>query len=607
MNPVETPMMQLMQAFGATSPQSVAAMFGIQDAAGDIQQDYSALFRGYLQSVENGKSSANTTGVVDLSKTDVQPFSAAPEDYSLAVSPVEQALRPISLAALWGSEGALNQFDLAGADGEASVPEHLAAFSLAVDYRAAPLQLTPENLQALQAALPQAFAGLQSGDQLSQGATASSIAAATSQSGHILPVKDLLFLFGENAQIPEALKGNAGGLTLGGSSGTLQSGIDGQVGMSLAAQATSAQHSVVSGDATETIEGSVAARQALTAAPGAAHHANSESALARETGFNRTAETINSNTQSASAMADAASEDQAEADGQILAVAQKKANSAKAGAQFTPAQAQTNSQTATAAAATAQAATSPSAAEGKRSAESEKTSTARETAQSISTASPSAPVVTAPPRQSVDWVSPWTTPERAAGWPESFSASLISSGLNSLSGQGNPLGGMGLLGGRPDPVLGQQVAKQLNINITRAVKAGDNQFSMRMDPPELGRVTVKLTFAQNGLVKSQVIAERPETLELLQREVRGLERAVEAGGHKTEPGAISFSLDSGGEESAGRAFAEAMQEDRLKEQQGRHAGPEEDGDALMDEVVEEVDLEEILAHVTPETGLDVRV
>lgn len=602
MNPVETPMMQLMQAFGATSPQSVAAMFGIQDAAGDIQRDYSALFRGYLQSVENGKSSANTTGVVDLSKTDVQPFSAAPEDYSLAVSPVEQALRPVSLSALLGRDGSLSQFDLAGADGESSLPEHLAAFSLAVDYRATPLELTPEHLQALQAALPQALAGLQSGDQLSQISAGASTTTGTSPSGHILPTKDLLFLFGENTQIPETLKGDAAGLTLGGPLATLQPAGNGDGVHALLAPAQSA----LPGGTTETIEGSLAAGQASPGTVSTAQSANSEATLTKETIFNRTPEPTNSNSQSASAMADAASDEQAEAEGQTLAVAQKKANATKSGVQLAAAQAQANNQPATAVAA-AQTATASSGIDGKRSPEADKPSAARETAQSASTSSPSTPVVTAPPRQSVDWVSPWTTPERAAGWPESFSASLISSGLNGLSGQGNPLGGMGLIGGRPDPMVGQQVAKQLNINITRAVKAGDNQFSMRMDPPELGRVTVKLTFAQNGLVKSQVIAERPETLELLQREVRGLERAVEAGGHKTEPGAISFSLDSGGEESAGRAFAEALQEDRLKEQQGRHAGTEADDDNLVGEATEEVDLDEILAHVTPETGLDVRV
>lgn len=605
MNPVETPMMQLMQAFGATSPQSVAAMFGIQDAAGDIQQDYSALFRGYLQSVENGKSSANTTGVVDLSKTDVQPFSAAPEDYSLAVSPVEQTLRPVSLAALLGGEGTFSQFDLSNAGGEAVLPEDIAAFSLAVDYRAAPLELTPENLQALQAALPQAFAGLQSGDQLNQTSGASSIATVASQSGHILPAKDLLFLFGENTQIPETLKGGAAGLTLGGPLGTPQPTDNGGDASALLAQTNSA---IPGGtmETAESVDAGLAARQALTTPQTATPPANAETTLAKETSFNRAPENITSDNQSASKLADAASDEQAEADGQVLTVVQKKANVAKAGVQFAAAQTQTNSQPANAAA-VAQAAKSPSVTDGKRSSDPEKPSTVREAALSVSTASPSTPVVTAPQRQSVDWVSPWTTPERAAGWPESFSAGLISGGLNGLSGHSNALGGMGLMGGRPDPMLGQQVAKQLNINITRAVKAGDNQFSMRMDPPELGRVTVKLTFAQNGLVKSQVIAERPETLELLQREVRGLERAVEAGGHKTEPGAISFSLDSGGEESAGRSFAEAMQEDRLKEQQSREAGTEQDGDALADEVVEEVDLEEILAHVTPETGLDVRV
>ncbi|WP_025896409.1 flagellar hook-length control protein FliK [Kordiimonas gwangyangensis] len=66
------------------------------------------------------------------------------------------------------------------------------------------------------------------------------------------------------------------------------------------------------------------------------------------------------------------------------------------------------------------------------------------------------------------------------------------------------------------------MAKQLNMSVSRAVKAGEQEFTMRLDPAELGRVQVKLKFMEGGRVHAQVVAERPETLELLQRDARGL-------------------------------------------------------------------------------------
>ncbi|WP_262694821.1 flagellar hook-length control protein FliK [Kordiimonas aquimaris] len=214
-------------------------------------------------------------------------------------------------------------------------------------------------------------------------------------------------------------------------------------------------------------------------------------------------------------------------------------------------------------------------------------------------------------RTSVDWSSPWSgtwTPERAAGLTDGLGTDTIASGLTGLRGDGTGLLGMGLMGGKPNPTMGGHIAKQLNVNVTRAVKAGENEFAMRMDPPELGKVTVKLKFGADGMVRANVFVERPETLELLQREARGLERAIEAGGSKTEDDGITFSLDSGGEESAGKAFAEAMQEDRLKDALKENSSTDSTiDDRNPEDLTETVDLEEILAHVTPETGLDVRV
>lgn len=596
---VDTPASQLLQSFGATSSQSVAAFFGTQDAANEIQQDYAALFRGYLQGTDSSKA-ADVAGLIDLSQNAVQPLSAIPEDFALTLNPAEvSTLQSIPLETLFAGQNSVTLINQATGEEYELTPEQFGAFNLAVDYRAVqPLELSPESLRALQTTLPKGTVEIQTANVPVQ-APASYTAA---QGTHLLPSQELLYLFGESAELPAGLTGDAKGFILDGTPATASSL------SSTGTAATPAELAAATLPTTATTTGE-ALGASLTG-----RDQTLENGL-----FQATARELQKSTEignNAVLTAVVEDGDADEIEGQLLSVTQKPANRQNAALQnaalqsATPnAAAQTAETPQAAAAAATQGAARTALPDGKRSLDADKQTPikASETPTPVA-AKTEAPVITPPARTSVDWTSPWTTPERAAGWSETLAGGLISSGLGGLTGQHNPLGGFGLLGGRPDPLLGQQVAKQLNVNVTRAVKAGENQFSIRLDPAELGRVTVKIAFSQNGLVKSQIIAERPETLELLQRDARGLERALESGGHKAEPGSISFSLDSGGEESAGKAFAEALQEDRLKEQQQKDLAARGETAELIDEIEEEeIDLDEILAHVTPETGLDVRV
>lgn len=623
MNPVETPMMQLMQAFGATSPQSVAAMFGIQGAAGDIQEEYSALFSGYLQSVEGGKPTGAATDIVNASKNSAQPYSAAPEDFNLALNPVEQILRPVALDGLITGEDVLaqiSQFNQQSIEENELTPERLAAFALAVDYKTAqPVALTPENLQALQTALNEV--------QKTNGTTLAPQPIAvhapqsvTQPTGQFLSARELMYLFGQETEIPEALRGDAPGLLLGGDAA--QKPVATQpatqaVAPQAAAQATASAPTTDAAPATQTtVQAPVATPEVAATTekhPVAdAIKAAEASKLPDQTMASIATKEVSKIASTQKVLPDVVvDEADPEVDGQVLTVAQKQQKNPNAALQMAQANAQSapGSEAATSAVGGATTAPRPQVTADKTKAESPKVEATASADSKAANAAPAnqQPVVQAPARPTVDWTSPWTTPERAAGWADGTAAGLISSGLGSLTGQNNPMAGLGVMGGRPDPLLGKQVAKQVNVNITRSLKAGDNQFAMRMDPPELGRVAVKMTFLANGLVKAQVMAERPETLEMLQREIKGLERAVEAGGHKAEPGGISFSLDSGNGESAGKAFAEAMQEDRLNEEKAKATAMADEAGDAMDGIEEEIDLDEILAHVTPETGIDVRV
>jgi len=76
---------------------------------------------------------------------------------------------------------------------------------------------------------------------------------------------------------------------------------------------------------------------------------------------------------------------------------------------------------------------------------------------------------------------------------------------------------------------------------------GLKEFQIRLDPAELGRVEVKLEIDEDNLVTAKVVVDRVETLHLLQRDARTLERAFEQAGLKSSDGGIDFSLRDQGQ------------------------------------------------------------
>ncbi len=71
---------------------------------------------------------------------------------------------------------------------------------------------------------------------------------------------------------------------------------------------------------------------------------------------------------------------------------------------------------------------------------------------------------------------------------------------------------------------------------------GASRFEIRLDPAELGRVAVSLDIDDEGTVKARLVVDRVETLQLLQRDARTLERAFEQAGLKTSEDGIEMSL-----------------------------------------------------------------
>lgn len=97
--------------------------------------------------------------------------------------------------------------------------------------------------------------------------------------------------------------------------------------------------------------------------------------------------------------------------------------------------------------------------------------------------------------------------------------------------------------------------EQVALGIQRAARDGSGSITLQLSPSELGRIHVKLEIDEEKNVRAAVSVERPATLDLLQRDVKALERALQDAGLKMDQGDLSFSLQQGGDsDSFAREF-----------------------------------------------------
>jgi flagellar hook-length control protein FliK len=83
---------------------------------------------------------------------------------------------------------------------------------------------------------------------------------------------------------------------------------------------------------------------------------------------------------------------------------------------------------------------------------------------------------------------------------------------------------------------------QIGVQIARAAPARIDRLFVQLEPAALGRVEVRLKFHRNDQVSAVIAAERPDTLEALQRDARLLERSLHQAGLRMDGDGLTFSL-----------------------------------------------------------------
>lgn len=109
---------------------------------------------------------------------------------------------------------------------------------------------------------------------------------------------------------------------------------------------------------------------------------------------------------------------------------------------------------------------------------------------------------------------------------------------------------------RPEAMVYQRPTPQINlphiaVEIARHVQNGISRFEIRLNPPELGRIDVRMEMDKSGNVVARLAVEKSETLDLLQRDQRALERALADAGLDKNKTDLEFSLQQDGRQEAG--------------------------------------------------------
>lgn len=83
---------------------------------------------------------------------------------------------------------------------------------------------------------------------------------------------------------------------------------------------------------------------------------------------------------------------------------------------------------------------------------------------------------------------------------------------------------------------------QVSEEFKSAIHEKKQQFSIRLTPPSLGRVSVKLNIHEDGRVIAVVSAEKGETLDVLQKDINTLVESLKEDGINAEAQGFSFNL-----------------------------------------------------------------
>lgn len=117
-------------------------------------------------------------------------------------------------------------------------------------------------------------------------------------------------------------------------------------------------------------------------------------------------------------------------------------------------------------------------------------------------------------------------------------------------------------------------AEQVSVQVQNGIRNGNDRIQIKLSPASLGNVEVKLELSPDKTVQAIVYADKPETLDMLERDARVLQKALEEAGLRTNSDSLSFAQRDPG----GSADAQSDTGDGPGDQRNMNAGTDSKSD-----------------------------
>lgn len=155
----------------------------------------------------------------------------------------------------------------------------------------------------------------------------------------------------------------------------------------------------------------------------------------------------------------------------------------------------------------------------------------------------------------------------------------------------------------PKFVEPKQVVEQIKVNIAKGAANGLDKIKIQLNPRELGTVEVKLDMSSDGKIQASISASRPETLDMLQKDAKGLEKAMADAGLKMDSQSMEFNL-------RGEQQQTPQQQQMAGDGRGNgfyNAGTANDNDAFDDDLSLASVLGQIEQDIVTEDKVNIRI
>jgi len=149
---------------------------------------------------------------------------------------------------------------------------------------------------------------------------------------------------------------------------------------------------------------------------------------------------------------------------------------------------------------------------------------------------------------------------------------------------------------------------QLVLKMRQNFAQGETQFKLQLAPVELGRVQITLEIDAEQMARVMVIAENPETLDLLQRDSKALAKALADTGLELSDKNMSFDLEQQSQrdfdEAEDRTTAPVRMDDEFETELSSAVAED---DLLLAQVLLDQPGSQTLYYTAPQEGLNVKI